>query len=120
MAKTQLDLVTMALRKLNVVDATESPSAEDDAFADSVYETKRAELIDKGLCYWAANSIPDVVFLAMVNILAGELATAFGITVPTEMDDNGQAVAINVRGLRDLRRHMAKREADEPTKAVYF
>ncbi len=125
MARSKSDLSTDALRKLGVLDSLHSPSAEDAALVEARYDDKLEELRDKGLVYWpntsrATDEIPNVVFGAMVNIMCEEVAPAFGSPVPTVTDDSGRPVSCGTKGMRDLRRHLAKGPSGEPTRAVYF
>lgn len=125
MARTKLALVEDALRKLGVLDALHTASAVDSALAEARYDDRLAELKDKGLAYWPntgrdVSEIPNVVFGPMVNILSEDLAAYYGTTPPTVTDDSGRAVSCGTKGMRDLRRHMAKGPSGEPTYATYY
>lgn len=125
MARAKSDLATDALRKLGVLAATETAPAEDSSLVEARYDDKLEELRDKGLVYWPNTSrttaeIPSVVFGAMVNIMVEDVATYFGAKIPEITDDSGRVVSCGTKGLRDLRRHMAKGPSGEPTEATYY
>ena len=125
MARSKAALATDVLRKLGYVAAVDTPSAEDSSLVEARYDDKLDELRDKGLVYWShtnrtSEDIPSAVFGALVNIMAEEVAAHFGAQVPTVTDDNGQPVACGTKGLRDLRRHMAKGPSGNVTRATYY
>lgn len=124
-SKSKAELATDVLRKLTVVDALETPSAQDSAYVEDQYDHKYAELRDKGLAYWtntdrSTEEIPLVVFGALVDIMCEDVAGAFGLKTPSDTDDVGRQVSCGTKGLRNLRAHVAKRPSGESTKAVYF
>lgn len=125
MAKTKNQLVERALLRIGVLDAGESPSAEDNVYVGGEYDALRAKWQDRGLCYWpntnaTTSEIPDVVFDAVANILAGAIAPAFGEAEPVIPDENGSPMPISAIGYRDLKRHIYKRSSGEPTRAVFY
>lgn len=125
MARSKADLATAVLQLLGVLDATESPSAEDGAYVEARYDDLREELIDKGQAYWPSTTrttaeIPAVVFSAMTMILAGRCAPTFQMPEPAVTDDDGKQMPASAKGWRDLRRHLAKPASGAPTRATYF
>ena len=125
MARTKADLSTATLQLLAVLDATESPAAEDAAYVEARYDDLRDELVDKGLAYWPNTNrttaeIPAVVFSALTMILAGRCSVTFRVAEPTVTDDDGKQMPASAKGWRDLRRHLAKPASGRPTPATYF
>lgn len=125
MARSKADLAVATLQTLGVLDATESPSAEDTTLVEDRYDDLRAELIDKGQAYWPSTTrttaeIPAVVFSACTMILAGRCASAFGVQEPVVTDDDGKQMPASAKGWRDLRRHLAKPASGQPTPATYY
>jgi hypothetical protein len=125
MARSKADLSSAVLVELGVLDALHSASAEDAALVEARYDDKLEELRDKGLVYWTHTSrtsedIPSAVFRAITLIMAAEVAASFGQPQPTVVDDNNQPVSAAVKGIRELRRHMAKGPSGEPTRAVFY
>lgn len=127
--RTKRQLVTAALRDLRLTALGETPAAEDFELGVEKYDTKLEELREKGLAWWpntagvAASDtleIPDSVFLPLTRVMIGELAGPFGKDTPVEQDDAGRPMAVDKKGLMDLRRHMSKRDSGEPTTAEYF
>lgn len=125
MARSKADLAKATLQLLGILDATESPSAEDGDYVEARYDDLRSELIDKGQAYWPSTTrttaeIPAVVFSAVTMILAGRCAMAFQVAEPTVTDDDGKQMPASAKGWRDLRRHLAKPASGQPTRATYF
>lgn len=125
MARSKADATKDTLRKLGVLDILDDPAAEQAALVEARYDDKLEELRDRGLVYWShdtrtSEDIPNVVFGAIVNIMCEEMAAAFGVQIPTVMDERGQPVSCGTKGMRDLRRHMAKGPSGNATRADYF
>lgn len=125
MARTKADLSTDVLRELGILDALHTPTAEDSVLIEARYDDKIEVLRDLGLAYWPNTSrtvqeIPAVVFSALVCIMAEEVAGKFGVGVPRKTDEAGREMTCGTKGMRDLRRHMAKGPSGEPTRAVYY
>lgn len=126
MARSKTDMSTDTLKKLSIIGAMETPAAEDSALVERRYDDKLASLIDAGLAYWSHTSrtsenIPNAVYNAIVGIMAEECAAEFGVEAPTVTDDTtGRQVSCGTKGMRDLRRHMAKGPSGAPTKATYY
>ena len=51
----------MMLAHLTVIDATEDPETEVARTADLWIDTARAMLLERGLCWWDADAIPDAI-----------------------------------------------------------
>lgn len=118
--RTRRELITSALQTLRVLAAGETPVAEDTELAADTYSDLLASLRDRGLAYWTDTGadvaeIPRPVFRALTDLLATDLASAFGKETPTAADDDGRMVPAATRAMRDLRRHMAKRPSGEQT-----
>lgn len=112
MTRTQAELARKVLADvLAVIDATETPSAEDGAAVDVAYLDRLEELRDLGLAYWDANEIPFVVFRPLADLVGSTVAPAFGLPRQPELEANA---------IRALRRHIAKRASGEPTQAQYL
>lgn len=119
--RTRNDLVRAVLSQLRIIAATDTPSAEDATLVVDQYADLRAELVDRGLCYWpntgaTIEEIPHEVFRALANILTAEVSDSFGKPEPQTTDEDREPVSIRVKGFRDLRRHMAKRPSGEATR----
>jgi hypothetical protein len=125
MARTKTDLSTDTLRKLGVLDALHSPSSEDAAIVEARYDDMHESLKDQGLVYWpntdrSTAEIPSVVFGAVVDIMAENVALHFGVEIPTVTDAHGRPVSIGTRGTRNLRVHMAKGPSGAPVYTEYY
>jgi hypothetical protein len=125
-ARTKAGLADEVLRQLGILAAVDTAAAEDSAYVEGSYDTRHAELRDKGLCYWpntgrAVAEIPEAVFNALVDIVMDDSAAAFGVKLEPVVDlDTNRPMSIGARGMRNLRRHMMKRPSGEPTRAVYY
>lgn len=125
--RTVHELATAAIRRrLTAIGQNEEPSAAERAEALEAYDEKYAELAAEELVYWEnsgdadAEEIPEAVFGALSRILAEELAGFVGQAIPSEQDENGAALSIGTKGMRMLRRHMARRASGVPTQINPF
>lgn len=125
-AKTKADLSTAVLRRLRILAAGETASAEDAALVEDEYDDTLEALREEGLVYWpntgrSTAEIPQVVFQALVGIMCDAVASAFGVQTPIEQEDvAGERTTTGVAGKRFLRLHISKRSSGEPTRAVYY
>jgi len=117
------ELVTAALRRLTVIGQGEEPAAAEMAQGVAIYDEKYAELAADDLVYWDnsddpdAEEIPELVFGALTRIMAEELAPNVGQAIPSEQAENGAGpLSIGNKGMRMLRRHVARRPSNTPTK----
>lgn len=78
MTKTIQDLATRVLQELQIVSATEEPTAHDAAFVREEYLAAVQELEYVGAAAWAEDAIPDVVFRPLARYLASRLAAPYG------------------------------------------
>jgi hypothetical protein len=125
--RTVHQLVTAAIRKLASIDQNEEPSAAERAQGVSLYNEKYAELDHDELVYWENSDdpeeeeIPELVFGALTRIMAEEMAPVMGEPIPSEQGEDGSGpLSIGTKGMRMLRRIMARRPSDVPTRIDYF
>lgn len=114
MPRTQDELVERTLSKIGIVDALEPVSAEDGALVKKIYADVLEYLRDEGLVYWDADSIPNAVFLPLIEIMAAHTMPDFGI------DDISKQSAYEQSGLQRLKRHMAKERSAEAVRSFYY
>ena len=69
--------MSRVLKRLHVLAGSETPSAEDDAAADTVIEDVHEELQELGLAYWALSAIPAAVVPGLVHVICADLAGDF-------------------------------------------
>jgi hypothetical protein len=106
---TIAELVRDVLIDLNVIRAEGSPTAIDAKLVSDTYAMKFLELEDAGLTYWPVATIPDLVYLSLVKIIAAEVSGAFGYS--------NADPSINVKmmdGMDRLYKIQARKSADEP------
>lgn len=125
--RTVHELVTAAMRKLTAIDQNEEPSAAERTQGIALYDEKYAELDGEGLVYWdnsgdpEAAEIPERTFGALTRIMAEELAPNVGQAIPSEQDEDGTGpLSIGNKGMRMLRRIMARPASGVPTKINSF
>lgn len=107
--RTIQDLATAVMQDLALIDATESPSANDRTFIETNYREALEELRDDGLVWWEANAIPLAVFPGMVGYMGVLLSEAFG---------KPRSVPLNVEleeAKKRIRRRVARRSTGEQT-----
>lgn len=75
---TYQQLATAALRRLAVVDADETPSSADQAYAEARAIAVHDMLVSLQYATWIPSAIPDAVSEAFIVLTANLLAPAFG------------------------------------------
>lgn len=76
---TKDDLRLMMLAHLRVVpETTTTVPAEQARRADLYIDASRAMLLEKGLCWWDEDSIPDAVVDPLSKYVAARACSAFG------------------------------------------
>lgn len=127
--KTKAELATAVGRRLRVVDALASLSAEDSSYIEDEYDMLLEQWkarTDGASVYWSntgrnTEEIPEEVFQPLADILAAHCATGFGKDEPVVTDEvSGQQVAISVRGWRNLKRITRIPASGLPVKATYY
>ena len=82
MTKSIQDLATRVLQELQIVSATEEPTAHDADFVREEYLSAVLELEYLGAAAWPEDVIPDVVFRPLSRYLAARLAAPYGSSYP--------------------------------------
>ena len=77
MPKTRLELAKAVLRELRIIRYDEEPPADLKAIVDEAYDGLLAEWRKQRVCYWQADSTPDIVFRPVVRLVANEVAPGF-------------------------------------------
>lgn len=113
--RTEAELATGVMRAFGWVDATESPSAEDQSYVISRYRDLHAELADDGMAYWDVASIPVVVFEPLIQFLGLSCGNAFGKAATLRDLEEGMKIF-----KRRLGRHTSKKSTDLPTQFEVF
>lgn len=75
---TKADLRRLVLTRLTVIDETENPSPEQASLLNLFVDGCRAELLQKGLCWWDDDVIPAEVALHLRNYVAAKCCGDFG------------------------------------------
>jgi hypothetical protein len=118
--KTIQDLALRAMEILGLQEAQEEVSVEDFALISRVYENRYVEWNFRDLAYWPVDAIPQLAFESLAEMMAQEISPSFGKQPPIVMDENGQQVAVGVKGLRGLRRIVQIEKSNLPTVGVFF
>ena len=119
-SRTESQLATSVMQQLNLISADEAPTASDAAYVKGAYEDAYASWQDKGWAYWPVNAIPVLVYRAVTFAVCGEIASGFGIQEPMVSGDDGRPILIGAKGIKDMRRHIARRTSGEPTQYVDY
>ena len=114
MARTKAQLSTAVLRKLRIVDAVESPSANDANNVEETYDTKTAAWRRLGFIWWPntgrqVQEIPDEVFDVLVRLVANVATDDYGLPRQATEEDVERML------LRELRALNHKPDSGEPT-----
>lgn len=120
MSKTTTELAVAVLRKLRVIDATETSSDVESAVLSQVtdvYRAKWEEMSSHGheLTYWAYDSIPSPVFLILCDLVALECRDAFGQPITAREKDVEERTILN-----RLRKHIEVQPSGLPIKGSYY
>jgi hypothetical protein len=112
MSKTREDLIARALRKLGVVGAGQSPSAEDSQAVDDEIEPVMADLAARGIYAWGnPDEIDDEAFVHLAAILGNSVANDFG-----KPEDEAKREYAEMR----LKLLDVKTLSGQPLKTVYY
>lgn len=120
MSYTTTQLAVAVLRKLRVIDATETSADVETAVLTQVTDTYRAKWEElsahgKELTYWPYDAIPNPVFLILVDLIANECRDSFGQPISNTDKDAEETVI-----LRRLRKHVQVQASGKPVEALYF
>lgn len=116
MARTRQELAESVLRDMAVLDASETPSADDATLVKAAYDDKYEEWQDESLVYWLLDEIPNAVFLPIRDLIVNEVKGAFGQPAATPAEKMAVEEALKSR----LRRHVARSGTGLRTEAEYF
>jgi hypothetical protein len=75
---TRTEAIRQALEVLTVIDAVQSPSAEDSDTMGRYLDQETARLREAGLVWWSADAIPDSVAGAFCRLAAEKAGPTFG------------------------------------------
>ncbi len=109
---TKADLRVLMLAHLRVIRAGETPAAEIASLADLYIDGGRAFLMEEGLCWWEADSIPEAVSVPLAHYCAGLASVTFG-KGGKGYEAQGAAAKIAIAGLKSG-------EDRETLRAEYF
>lgn len=74
---TRTEAIRQVLENLRVIDAQANPAAEDANVVGKRLDQARAFLIERGLCWWTADAIPDAVSSAFCAFVAERTGDVF-------------------------------------------
>jgi hypothetical protein len=121
---TEEDLASQVLAELHLLDANDTPSAEDQLAIITRYHQRLLQLADDDYADWMAaastsdDGIPDVAMPGLIRVMAWECAAMFQISKIRLVDPDG--LTWENKGLALLRRYMRKKPSYEPVRADYF
>ena len=103
---TRAEAIRQVLENLRVIDAVSEPAAEDFVRVGRRVDQERARLMDKGLVWWDADSIPDAVAGAFCDLASVRSMTIF-------------AKAYDATGAEAMIAAAKSSERREPVRATY-
>lgn len=85
---TQSDLATRVLRDLGLVDARETPDADDLAWAEQTIASVVAQLVTQGINLWnmSDEEIPEEYLVALSKRVGLDVGSAFGLFSAVEAE----------------------------------
>lgn len=115
-ARTGNELAKAVMEDLGLLEANESPSAEDNAMIKRRYSNILEEMRDEKTVYWEDDAIPYEAFEAMVGLMRLVVGPSFGVPGLVGEDLNNAMEGAK----RRLRKRVAKPASGEPTAVDYF
>jgi hypothetical protein len=110
--RTRQQLAEAVLRDaLAVVSADETPQQAETEAVGRMYDDALEYMRDEGVADWDSNAIPASVFRSVVQVVAADAAVSYG----APYDPQNKAM-----GMAQLRRSIAKKASDRPTKIEAF
>ena len=104
---TRAEAIRQVLEDLRVIDAVTVPAAEDESRVGRRLDQERARLLERGLMWWDAATIPDSVAGAFCALVAARSASIFA----KQFDASGaEAMIASVKSS----------ERREPVRVDYF
>ena len=82
MAKTAAELAIRTLEKIGVLAQGDTPSTADSDAVQDAYTNVYQEAERLGWAFWDEDAIPEYVFEALCDFMAGRLASDFGFEAP--------------------------------------
>jgi hypothetical protein len=114
---TKTDIAKDVLKHVGILDASETPSAADDADVKKVIDGYHAQLLNDGIAYWPNDDYPEHVRFPFVRYVAPTVARMFDRPMQETQDYRADARA----AYKDL--VSQTRMVDEtglPTRADYY
>lgn len=105
--------------RLGLIDIMKSPTAQQRARVERVYNQWFAEKSLEDRVYWPRDEIPDEMAGALSRVIAAQLC-GNKMPIPTEPDESGMPVDIGTRGARMMQRLLMREATGLPVKATYF
>lgn len=109
--RTSDELAKRVLQNLRVLDALETPRAEDNALVKERYADVYEWLVDEDLAFWPENQIPGGAMDGLTRLVADVCAEAFD-----KPNDGSRRVV----GIQRLTEFAQIRDDGEATEAEYF
>jgi hypothetical protein len=112
---TKVELRDRVLRHLKVLQAGESPTAEDAAAIVAAIDDVYAELGELGSAYWSEGAIPQACLRPLMRIVAADVAADFVSGAEVEGYEIKRAPA-----MAELRAILAEPNDGAPIAVCYF
>ncbi len=115
LTKTRDELADAVLKKLVVIDATETAATDDTDFVKDAYDLKHDQMVDQEIAYWSRDAIPNAIFSAVRDLIINEVREAYGEPMSAQQKESEEIIL-----LRPFRKHTQRRASGHATEADYF
>jgi hypothetical protein len=93
----RIDIIQMALRRINVVAEDEPATADQEAYVGSVLDSLYAEIALESYPLWSLADVPDASVRPLANLLAVEIAPDYGRPAPATRGQAWRRLMATVR-----------------------
>lgn len=114
--RTANELARAVMEDLGLIEANESPSAEDNSMIKRRYSNILEEMRDEKTVYWDDDAIPYEAFEAMVGLMRLVVGPSFGVPGLVGEDLNNAMDGAK----RRIKKRVVKPASGEPTRVDYF
>jgi len=93
----RIDIIQMALRRINVVAEDEPATADQEAYVGAVLDSLYAEIALESYPLWFLADVPDASVRPLANLLAVEIAPDYAKAAPTSRGQAWRRLMATVR-----------------------
>lgn len=94
---TRLEIIQLAFRRIQVASEDEAITSDQEAYGGSVLDSIYAEIAEESYPLWSLSDVPAATVHPLANLLAVELAPAYGRPEPATRGQAWRRVLATVR-----------------------